>query len=152
MASRCRTFSSFHPVNLPSCGPNSSFSIRRLLDLPEESEEERSPSSVKSSPTENCSRALPLVPRVVRPILHNRSDSGPGTGLMNWQDFGLMPYTHHWACGRFPFRDQRFPLGKSIERISKRLLFVHIRQKQSDENYKQFSFTFPFCVLIAKIN
>ena len=122
MASRGGTFSSFHHINLPSCGPNSSFSIRRLLDLPEESAEESSPSAANSSPTENCSRALPLVPRVVRPIVHNHSDSGPRSGLVNWQDFGLTPYTHHWACGTFPFRDQRFPLGKFIEHILERLL------------------------------
>ena len=111
MASRGGTFSAFHHVNLPSCGPNSSFSIKRILDLPEDSAEKCAPSSSGSSSAESCPRAFPLVPRVVRPIVHNHGDNVACSGLMNGHTFGFMKYAHHWSYGTFPFRNQRFQIG-----------------------------------------
>ena len=107
MATVGGTFPAFHHVNLPSCGPNSSFSIRRILDLPEESKEEC------PSPSANrCPRALPLVPRAVRPMVHNYGENIPHTRLMRLKDFGLMPCAHHWGYSSLSFKDQGFPLGK----------------------------------------
>ena len=111
MASRGGTFSSLHNVNLPIRGPSSSFSIKRILDLTEDSAEIFSPSSRSSSPAESCPRAFPLVPRVVRPIVHNHGGNVPFTGLMNLRNFGLMSYAHHWGYGTFPIRNQRFEIG-----------------------------------------
>ena len=96
----------------PGCGQSSSFSIRRILNLPEESEEDCAPSLSNSSSAQSCPPALPLVPRVVRPIVHNYGDTVPGFGVMNWQDLGLTRYFHHWSYRSCPFRDQGLPLGK----------------------------------------
>ena len=116
MASRGGTLSAFHQVNPPSCGPNSSFSIRRILDLPEESAEECAPSSSNSSPAESSPVSLPLVPRVVRPMVlgHYGDQNAPRNGLTHWSEFGLTPYAHHWGYGAVPFREQGFPLGEYI--------------------------------------
>ena len=111
MASRGGTFSAFHHVNLPSCVPSSSFSIKRILDFPEESAEKCAPSSSSSSPAESCPSTPPLVPRIVRPIVHNPGNNEPCTGLMNGHELGFMPYAHHWGYGAFYLRNQRFQLG-----------------------------------------
>ena len=113
MASRGGTFSVLYHVNPPSFEPNKSFSIRSILDLPEDSAEERTVSSSNSSPVESCSISpLQLVPRVVRPMVHHHGDHVPPSGLMNWQNFGVTPYSPHWSYGALPFRDQVFPLGE----------------------------------------
>ena len=112
MASRSGAFSALYHVSPQRCGPNSSFSIRRILDLPEESSEECGPSLSNSSPTKSCPPALPHVPRVVRSMGHKYGDDVPHTGLKNWLDFGLMPCAHHWSYTSLSFKDQEFPLGK----------------------------------------
>ena len=113
MASKRDTFSVFRHVNPPSCESNKSFSIRSILDLPEDSAEERTVSSSNSSPVESCSISpLPLVPPVVRPMVHHHGDHVPPSGLMNWQNFGVTPYAPYWSYGALPFRDQGFPLGE----------------------------------------
>lgn len=53
----------------------------------------------------------PLVPRVVRPIVHHDAESTlPG----NWQDFGLFaPFSHHCGYGGdLFFKEQTFPIGE----------------------------------------
>ena len=114
MTSRGNTFSALHDASPSSLGPNSSFSIRRILDLPEESEEKQcDTSSSNSSSAECCPPVLPLVPRVVRPIAHSYGDNVPfTTGLVNWQDFGRTRYAQYWGYGVFHSTNQRFPLGK----------------------------------------
>lgn len=112
MASRSGAFLAPYHVSPQRCGLNSSFSIRRILDLPEESSEEYGPSPSNSSLTESCPPALPLVPRVVRSTGHKYGDNVPHTGLKNWLDFGLMPCVHHWSYNSLSFKDQEFPLGK----------------------------------------
>ena len=111
MATRGGTCSPFHHINPPRCGPHSSFSIRRILDLSDKNAEVCSPATGNSSPAESCPRSFPIVPRVFRPIIHNYAQNVPHIGLINWQDFGPMRYTHHRSCGLFPFRDQGHPLG-----------------------------------------
>ena len=116
MASRGGTCSASHHISPPRCGPDTSFSIRRILDLSDKRTEDCSHSTGKRSPADSCPQALklPIVPRVVRPIIHNYAENVPHTGLINWQDFGPMHYSHHWSCGLFPFREQGHPLGKSF--------------------------------------
>ena len=111
MASRGGRFSALHHVSLPSCGPSSSFSIKRILDLPAESAKKCTPSSSSSSLAESRPRAFPLVPRVVRPIVRNPGENVACAGLMNRHDFNFMSYAHHWGYGTFPYRNQRFRLG-----------------------------------------
>ena len=112
MASTGSTFSAFHDVSAPGCGPYKSFSIRRILDLPEDSDEKCVVSSSSSSSAECYPQGLPLVPRVVRPMVHNCGDNVPCTGLVNCQDYGLTPYAQHWGRGVFHSTYQGFPLGK----------------------------------------
>ena len=112
MASTGSTFSTFQDFSPPGCGPNYSFSIRRILDLPEESDEKYVASSSSSSSAECYPQVLPLVPRVVRPMVHNRGDNVPCTGFVNCQDYGLTPYAQHWIRGVFHSTYQGFPLGK----------------------------------------
>ena len=106
MTLRSGKFSAFDPVNVQGCGLNSPFSIRRILNLPEESTEE----CVPSSPTENVPSVLPLVHRVVCPTVHNPGSNVSCTSLKSWQDFG-MPYTYLWGNGTLPFRNQIFQPG-----------------------------------------
>ena len=113
MASRGGAVSAFrHVKGPPSCGPNGSFSIKRILDLPEENVEECASSSSNSSPAESCTVSFPLIPRAVRPMVHHYGDNVPCSGLIDWQEFGLKPYSHNWSYGLFPFREQGFHLGK----------------------------------------
>ena len=109
MTLRSGKFSAFDPVktvNVQGCGLNSSFSIRRILNLPEESTEE----CVPSSPIEKVPSVLPLVHRVVFPTVHNSGGNVSCTSLKSWQDFG-MPYTCLWGYGTLPFRNQIFKPG-----------------------------------------
>jgi len=117
MASRGGAISAFHHVghvNLPSCGPNSCFSIRRILDLPEESVDERSYCSSNSPLSESCTVSVPAVlPRKVLPVVSHHGDNVSCRGLINWQQFPLTAYSH-WSYGTFSLNNQGFPLGKWI--------------------------------------
>ena len=108
-------YSAFHHVghvNPPSCGPNSCFSIRRILDLPEESVDERSYCSSNSPLGESCTVCVPAVlPRKVLPMVSHHGDNVSCRGLINWQQFPLAAYSH-WSYGTFSLNNQGFPLGK----------------------------------------
>ena len=75
-------FLGFH-VNPPNSGPNSSFSIRQILGLPEESADERFSCSSNCSPSESSTVSLPVVPRPVRPMVHRYGDNELSSGLIN---------------------------------------------------------------------
>lgn len=111
MASRGSSFSAFQQVYPPHRILNSSFSIRSILDLPEEDADKCSGSSGNDSPADSYSVSLPLVPRVVRPMVHNYAVRR-GSTLENWEELGLPPYGHHWGYGAFSFREQAFPVGE----------------------------------------
>ena len=110
MASRGSSFSAFQQVYSPRCVLNSSFSIRSILDLPEENAEKCAGPSSNDSPADSYSVSLPLVPRVVRPMVHNYDVRRSTLG--NWEDLRLSPYGHHWGHGAFSFREQAFPMGE----------------------------------------
>ena len=116
MASRGGAISAFHHVghvNPPSCGPNSCFSIRQILDLSEESADERSYCSSNSPLAESCTVSLPAVlPRKVLPMVYpDHGDNVSCRGLINWQQFPLAPYSH-WSYGSLSLNNQGFPSGK----------------------------------------
>lgn len=118
MASRGSSLSAFQHVNPSRCVSNSSFSIRSILDLPEETVEKCHGSLLRNdSPVASYSVSLPLVPRVVRPMVHHYADSVQCSSLRNWQDIGLAPYGHHWGQGALSFREQAFPIGEWINSI-----------------------------------
>ena len=157
MASRSGAFSALYHVSPQRCGLNSSFSIRRILDLPEESSEECGSSLSNSSPTESCPPALPLVPRrVVRSMGHKYGNNVPHTGLKNWHDSGLMPCAHHCSYSTLSFKDQEFPLGKwisstFIEPVSQSCFLCPYHSSvqnaaTSRHNYSVFPFLFVFSV------
>lgn len=114
MASRASNSSPFQHVNPSRCVSNSSFSIRSILNLPEDTAEKCTRSSRDDSPVESYSVPLsPLVPRVVRPIVHNYADSVPRITLPgNWQDFRFAPFGHHCGYGGLSFKEQAFPIGE----------------------------------------
>ena len=115
MASRGSTIAAFHHVghvNPPSCGPNSSFSIRRILDLPEESADDCSYCSSNSPLAESCTVSVPAVlPRKVLPMVYHHGDNVSCRGLINWQQFPLTPNSY-WSYETFSLNNQGFPLGK----------------------------------------
>ena len=160
MASRGGTFSSLRHVNLPSCGTSSSFSIKRILDLREDSAEKCASSSSSSSPAESCPSAFPLVPRVVRPIAHNPGDNVPCTGLMNRYDFGFMSCAHHWGCGTFPFMNHRFSnryvnlklVSRIIQSCYSSMSISCLRQHTETRTKWLSTFPFLFCSLATRIN
>ena len=148
MASRGGVVFAFrHVKGPPSCGPNSSFSIRRILDLPEENVEECASSSSNSSPAENCSVSFSFIPRAVLPMVHHYGDNVPCSGLIDWQEFGLKPYTHDWGYGPFPFSDQGFPLGKPNHVV---VFDVHVIPSAERQRNVQFSFLAMF--LESRVN
>ena len=112
MASRANNFWPFQHVNPSRCVSNSSFSIRSILNLPEETEEKCTGSLKDDSPEESYS--VPLVPRVVRPTVHHYADSASHlTFRGNWQDFGFVPFGHHCGYGGdLFFKEQAFPIGE----------------------------------------
>ena len=112
MSSTGSTFSAFHDLSPPGCGPNNSFSIRRILDLPEKSDEKYVAFSSSSSSAECYPPVLPLVPRVVRPMVHSYDDNVPCTGFVNCQDYGLTRYAQRWSHRVLHSTNHGFPLGK----------------------------------------
>ena len=144
MASRGGTSSIFDNASSPNIKPNKSFSIKSILDLPEQSADEHAQSSSNSSSVESCSVSrLPLVPRAVRPMVHHHADNVPPSGPMNWQDFGVAPLVHHWSYGALPFRNHEFPFGKcnsSIKRFLVAMLILWLQQEDSYKNYGLIQF------------
>ena len=112
MASTGRTFSAFHDLSPPGCEPNNSFSIRRILDLPAESDEKCVASSSSSSSAECYPPAFPHVPQVVRPMVHSCDDNVPCTGFVNCQDYGLTRYAQHWSHQVLHSTNYGLQLGK----------------------------------------
>ena len=115
MASRASSVSPFQHVNPSRCFSNSSFSIRSILNLPEETVEKCTDSLRDDSPDKSYSVPLrPLEPRVVRPIEHLYADGAPHITLPgNWQDFGFAPFGHHCGYGGvLPLHEQAFPIGE----------------------------------------
>lgn len=117
MASSTGTFSAFQRVGPSNCGTNSSFSIRRILDLPEQRDEKCVAYSSSSSSPECCPPALPLGPRVACPVIHNYDYNVPCTEILNWQHLGFTTYPNHWSYRSFPLRKEGFSLGKWINII-----------------------------------
>ena len=115
MASRASNFWPFQHVNPSHCVSNSSFSIRSILNLPEETVEECTDSLRDDSLNKSYSvPPSPLVPRVVRPIVHHYVDSRSHLTLRgNWQDFGFAPFGHHCGYGGdLFFEEQAFSFGE----------------------------------------
>ena len=112
MASRASDVSPFQHVNTSRCASNNSFSIRSILNLPEETMEKCAGSLRDDSLEKSFSVPLrPIVPRVVRPIVHHYVDCAHNTLLGNWQDLRFAPFHHH--CGYDLFlKEQAFPIGE----------------------------------------
>ena len=109
-SSRGDSFSDFRHVNPSGCVANSSFSIRSILDLPEENVKKCAHSWKDSSPSEGQSASLPLVPCAVRPMV--RPCNVPHTALMNWHQLGLPKYDQYWGYGGLPFMSHSIPVGE----------------------------------------
>lgn len=116
MASRASNYWPFQHVDPSHCVSNSSFSIRSILNLPEETVEKCTGSVRDDSIEKSYSVPLsPLVPQVVWPIVHHYAhDSASHLTLRgNWQDFGFAPFGHHCGYGGdLFFKEQTFPIGE----------------------------------------
>ena len=114
MASRAGSVWPFQQVNPSRCASNSSFSIRSILNLPEETVE-KCTGSLRDDDSLEKNFSVPLssvVPRVVRPIVHQYVDSAPHRTLLgNWQDFRFAPFHLHCGYNLF-FKEQAFPIGE----------------------------------------
>lgn len=137
MASRGSSFTAFQHVKSSRCVSNSSFSIRSILDLPEENVEKCTGSlSRNDSPVDSQSVSLPLVPRVVRPMILHYADSVQCSTLRNWQDIRFAPYGQQCAYGALSFREQGFPIGEWINSIQISARVMPSAQTDSYTNYK----------------
>ena len=118
MASRGSSYLAFQHVNHSHRVSKDSFSIRSILDLPDENAKKCVASSRKDSPVVD-SNSVPrlLVPRVVRPMVHHYAERVPCSALRNWQGMELARYGHYWRYGSLPFREQAFPTGERINSI-----------------------------------
>ena len=84
-----------------------------MLNLPEETVEKCTGSLRDDSLEKSFSVPLsPIVPRVVRPIVHHYIDSTPHRTLLgNWQDFRFEAFHRHCGHNLF-FKEQAFPIGE----------------------------------------